>query len=73
MGLGFGEDVVLGEVVLGAGDADFRAELGGEGDEGVADVVAVAEVGHFESVERASFFEDGEKVGHGLAGGARGR
>ena len=65
---GGGEDVARG-LEAGRGD-DGHVHAGGCGgeEEGVADVVAVADVGEACAVEGADVLADGEQIGEGLAG-----
>ncbi len=58
----------LGAKPLGRGDGAVCAELRGGEHEGVADVVAVADVGEVEALGGAEALFEGEEVGDGLAG-----
>ena len=62
------DDVELGGEALGGGDGAVCAELRGGEHEGVADVVAVADVGEVEALCGAEALFEGEEVGDGLAG-----
>src|SRR5580765_7738041 len=46
----------------------MHAETRGEIDQGIADIVAIANVGEFETAECAEFFFEGEEIGERLAG-----
>ena len=64
---GFGDHFGGGSVVGGSGDAQIDAEARREKKKRVTNVVAVADVGKFESAEGAELFFEGEKIGEGLA------
>ncbi len=58
----------LGAKPLGVATVQCDAELRGGEHEGVADVVAVADVGEVKALRGAEALFEGEEVGDGLAG-----
>ena len=65
---GLVDDFEFGGEAFGCGDGDVDAEERAGEHEGVADVVAVADVGELEAFEGAEALFEGHEVGDGLAG-----
>src|SRR5208337_142779 len=65
--LGICNDVCVGRVVGGSGNADVNAKAGGKIEKRVANVVAIADIGEFESFDGAELLLEGEEIRQRLA------
>ncbi|VTR64230.1 hypothetical protein DESC_150044 [Desulfosarcina cetonica] len=66
--LGIGNGFGVGSVTLRAGADEMQGQALGQPQPGVHDIVAVAHVDHLEVIEVAPVLQNGEHVGHDLAG-----
>src|SRR5579859_1906376 len=66
--LGVCQDYGQRLIIRGSGDAQMNAEARGEIDQGMANVISVADIGELETPKRAESFLESKKIGQRLAG-----